>query len=118
MVDGNLAVRGVVDYQNLCGWIDGPDGNHLNDPELRFWRSDNYTSKMTERTTGSVTYGTSLTNVRAGLSVDESQRDCTATLFGANLSHNYGAVPGSPSVLNIRSRPRTLGLQVDYKYEP
>jgi iron complex outermembrane receptor protein len=82
----------------------------------RFWCSDNYTSKLTDRSTGSVTYGTSLTNVRAEISVDDSQRGWTATLFADNLTNNYGAVPGYPAILEIRPRPRTVGLQVDYKY--
>lgn len=38
IVAGKLAVRAVVDYANLGGWIDGPVGNRLNDAELRNYR--------------------------------------------------------------------------------
>jgi iron complex outermembrane receptor protein len=84
----------------------------------RLWASDNYTSQLIDRSTHSLTYGTNLTNVRAGLSVDDSRRGWTATLFGDNLTNNYGAVPGYPAVEEIRPRPRTVGLQVDYKFGP
>ena len=84
----------------------------------RLWASDNYTSQLIDRSTGSLTYGMNLTNVRAGLSVDDSQRGWTATLFGDNLTNNYGGVPGYPAVEEVRPRPRTVGLQVDYKFRP
>jgi hypothetical protein len=59
-----------------------------------------------------------MTNLRAGLSVTDSARGWTATLFGDNLTNNSGTVPGYPAILAIYPRPRTVGLQVDYKYGP
>ncbi len=38
IIDGKLAVRAVVGYENNGGWIDGPLGNNLNNEELRNYR--------------------------------------------------------------------------------
>ena len=38
VIEGKLAVRGVVDYQNLSGWINTPVATHVNDAELRSYR--------------------------------------------------------------------------------
>jgi len=38
VVDGKLAIRAVVGYEDDSGWIDGPLGNHLNNGELRNYR--------------------------------------------------------------------------------
>lgn len=38
IIDGQLAVRGVVGYQDLSGWIDRPNDNKANDAQLRNYR--------------------------------------------------------------------------------
>jgi iron complex outermembrane receptor protein len=38
VIDGKLALRAVVDYQNLRGWINSPVETHVNDAELRSYR--------------------------------------------------------------------------------
>lgn len=38
IVDGKLAVRGVVDFQDYSGWINNAVADHVNDAELRNYR--------------------------------------------------------------------------------
>lgn len=38
IVDGKLAARAVVGYENLSGWIDRTNENHANDAQLRTYR--------------------------------------------------------------------------------
>jgi len=38
IVDGVLAVRAVLGYEDVSGWIDSPNANHINDGELRTYR--------------------------------------------------------------------------------
>jgi iron complex outermembrane recepter protein len=38
IVDGKLAVRGVVDFQDFSGWINNAVADHVNDAELRNYR--------------------------------------------------------------------------------
>ena len=38
LIEGKLAIRGVVDYTNSSGWINSPVDTHVNDSELRTFR--------------------------------------------------------------------------------
>jgi len=38
VIEGKLAVRGVIGYSNLSGWVDGPVGENVNDSQLRTYR--------------------------------------------------------------------------------
>jgi len=38
LIEGKLALRGVVDYQNLAGWISSTNDDHINDAQLRTYR--------------------------------------------------------------------------------
>jgi iron complex outermembrane receptor protein len=38
LIDGVLAIRAVLGYEDQSGWIDSPDANHINDAALRTYR--------------------------------------------------------------------------------
>ncbi|HZF15337.1 MAG TPA: TonB-dependent receptor [Steroidobacteraceae bacterium] len=38
VIESKLALRGVVGYSKLSGWVDGPVGENVNDSELRTYR--------------------------------------------------------------------------------
>jgi iron complex outermembrane receptor protein len=92
----------------------------------RFSASANYTSPLddsaivggAERTV----IGDRLILARAGFSVRFPQH-LEIALFGDNLSNESGAVARNPNATipdpssNIRLRPRTIGLQFDYRYQ-
>jgi iron complex outermembrane recepter protein len=59
IIDGKLAVRGVVDYQDLSGWINSAVENHINDATLR-----NYRFKVNAQPTDELSIGLSLWSSR------------------------------------------------------
>ena len=78
VVDGILAVRGVIDYQNLGGWINAPVGNHINDAELRTYRF-----KINAQPTGDLSIGLSVWSTRDGYgapSASTTDRRSSATI--------------------------------------
>jgi outer membrane receptor protein involved in Fe transport len=38
IIEGKLAIRAVVGYEDVSGWIDSPNAKHINDGELRTYR--------------------------------------------------------------------------------
>ncbi len=54
LIEGKLAARAVVGYEDSGGWIDGPRGNDLNDGRLR-----NYRLKVNAQPTGALSIGLS-----------------------------------------------------------
>jgi len=90
--------------------------------------SGNYISKQSDRGVGGlnqpyVTYGDNQLFARADLTVN-FQNDWAIKLYGENLTNEYGAVntgfvPGylpTTDQFTARPRPRTFGLEVDYRY--
>lgn len=58
----------------------------------------------------------SMTLVRAGFAV-EAPKNWTATLYGDNLTGDEGIQPDSFSAgYDVMIRPRTYGLQFEYRY--
>lgn len=88
----------------------------------RFSASANYTSDMAQNeltNTGLVwVQGNSMVNVRASFAIDTPEH-WSVNLFADNLS-NYRGTPEiyQPTVptLDLRVRPRTVGLEVNYHY--
>jgi len=70
-----------------------------------------------------VNYGDNLRFVNAAFTVN-FPKDWSMKLYGDNLTNEYGSVlsqflpgfPPSTEELTPRPRPRTVGLQVDYRY--
>ncbi len=54
IVEGKLAIRGVVDYEDLSGWIDRPAKKDANGSELR-----NYRFKVNAEPTDALSVGLS-----------------------------------------------------------
>jgi iron complex outermembrane recepter protein len=78
IVDGKLAVRGVLDYQDSSGWINGPLGDHLNDAELR-----NYRLKINAQPTDPLSIGLSVWSTRDNYGAPNNStqdRKITATI--------------------------------------
>jgi outer membrane receptor protein involved in Fe transport len=88
----------------------------------RFSVSGNYTSKQNTRLIVNnvtlVNTGDDLLIARASFAVS-SAVNWSATLFVDNITNNYGAPPPfgfADPELSPRPRPRTIGVQLDYKY--
>jgi hypothetical protein len=80
--------------------------------------SASYSSEQTNHGDGYVTTGDELLIVRAGFSIDSPNR-WSATLFVDNLTNCDGAGPAEYPVPDWypRVRPRTMGLQFEYRYQ-
>jgi iron complex outermembrane receptor protein len=88
----------------------------------RLSASASYSSKQMDHAlngaTAIVNTGDDLLILRTGVSLMSPDR-WTATVFADNLTNEYGAMPQSlfpiPE-LSPRVRPRTIGLQLDFRY--
>jgi len=85
--------------------------------------SANYTSAQSTHGPGSITHGDSLLFARASFTVD-FRENWAVKLYGDNLTNEYGALYGplvgfGPEAAELvpRSRPRTVGLSVDYRFK-
>lgn len=79
--------------------------------------SANYASKQTNRSPGVVIEGDDLLIARASFSLSAAEH-WSAMLYGDNLTNEDGALPGEVLVADWypRPRPRTFGLQLDYRF--
>jgi len=89
----------------------------------RFSASVNHTSEQIQRALASpaagvlVSAGDPMTIAQTSFSIDTPDH-WTATLFVDNVSNEDGSPTGSPTAAtaSVRIRPRTIGLQVEYRY--
>lgn len=70
IVEGKLAARAVVGYENLSGWINSPVANHVNDAELR-----NYRLKVNAEPSENLSIGLSAWSSRADYGAPSSSAD-------------------------------------------
>jgi len=98
LIEGKLAVRGVVDYQNLSGWINGPVGTHLNDAELRSYRF-----KLNAQPTDALSIGFSVWSTRDDYGAAPTSTD----------SRTISAVLPEPISADYNTYDLKLGYQLE-----
>jgi iron complex outermembrane recepter protein len=83
----------------------------------RLSASANYISEQQANTLNGPIFGDSLMTARAGLALVAPDH-WTATIFVDNISNEYGvlAAQGQGAEFSPRMRPRTVGLQIDYRF--
>jgi iron complex outermembrane receptor protein len=99
IVEGKLAIRGVIDYQNLSGWIDSPVQNHVNDAEQRTYRL-----KLDAQPTDQLSIG---------LSAWRTRDDFGAPSTSTDDRKNFALLPEP-----ISSGYDAYGLKVGYDLSP
>lgn len=112
LMQDTLAVRAVIDYQDLSGWIDKPKQSDVNDAQLRNARFK-VNAQPTEQLSIGLSAWVSRQNYGApSIGTDERQSDhllgepitVDYEVYGAKINYNFGAfsVTSMTSYLNHR----------------
>jgi iron complex outermembrane recepter protein len=86
LVEGKLAARAVVNYQDLSGWVDSPLRNHINHAQLR-----NYRLKLNAQPTERLSLGLTAWRVSNDYGAPSASRDDggISALLDEPLSTDY-----------------------------
>lgn len=99
IIDGKLAARAVVGYQDLSGWIDSPEGKEINDGEV-----GNYRLKVKAQPTE---------NLSVGLSAWRSKSDYGSTNRSADGERRLSP---APLERDFSTEYDVYGLKIGYDF--